>query len=282
MRGMRKLWLLLPLFVFIPLSCGKETKSDWDKAKLLWEQVIQLNQDFQGLVFADPKPTLRELYQKAISNIERLNQFRGQTQAMNLPSQWKSDFDQGLQANIQYYKSCQLIIDKRTTTGQAYDELRDAARDCLSFYQQCREKDWPEISRETFQIAAKMERLIVAAKPAEKISPRPEVIVVEKPSPQIGRPFVTARGVGICPESQVRYLTEEDLYGRSSWELDIMRNEIYARHGRRFVKKEYQMYFDSQPWYEVNPNYSDRLLSAIERRNAAFILDYQKRIGAKT
>jgi hypothetical protein len=87
------------------------------------------------------------------------------------------------------------------------------------------------------------------------------------------------QGSGLCPDSQIRYLTEQDLAGHSAWELDIMRNEIYARHGRPFAEKKYQDYFMSQPWYQVNPNYSDSLLSFIEKRNARFILEYQRRMG---
>ena len=51
-----------------------------------------------------------------------------------------------------------------------------------------------------------------------------------------------------------RQVTEADLSGKSAWNLDIMRNEIFARHGRRFRSRELQNYFNQQSWYR--PLYS--------------------------
>lgn len=275
MKIIAGLGLILSLGLVLWTGCAKKSEYDWTRAQVIWQEMVVLNQDFKARVYADPKPTLRELYQKAVANIEKLNQLRGQVKVASFPSDWKANFDQGLQANISYYRSCQLIIDKRARQGQSYDELRDAARDALGFYQQALQEGWPELSRETFQVAAKIEGLIIASQP----SPEPKT---ERQTSRITQPFVIARGVGIYPESQIGYLTESVLISRSAWELDIMRNEIYARHGRRFVKAKYQTYFNAQPWYEVNPNYSDSLLSSIERRNAQYILQYQRRRGLIT
>jgi serine/threonine-protein kinase len=76
-----------------------------------------------------------------------------------------------------------------------------------------------------------------------------------------------------------RRVTEADLAGKSQFELDLMRNEIYARYGRRFKRQELQAYFDRQPWY--TPQYSpdsfpETLLTPIQKRNALFIAKYQK------
>ena len=38
----------------------------------------------------------------------------------------------------------------------------------------------------------------------------------------------------IIPYSNTRYLTDADLDSLSEWDLKLARNEIYARHGRRF------------------------------------------------
>jgi serine/threonine protein kinase, bacterial len=63
-------------------------------------------------------------------------------------------------------------------------------------------------------------------------------------------------------------------------QLDIMRNTIYARHGRRFNTPGLQAYFNNQDWY--NPVYSpqefpNQLLSQLEQRNAQYINQYQDR-----
>ncbi|MEC4892795.1 MAG: YARHG domain-containing protein [Oscillatoria sp. PMC 1051.18] len=75
-----------------------------------------------------------------------------------------------------------------------------------------------------------------------------------------------------------RRVTDADLVGKTAFELDIMRNSIFARHGRRFQSQELQTYFNSQTWYD--PRYSPEefpvnLLSQLEQDNAAYILQYQ-------
>lgn len=79
-----------------------------------------------------------------------------------------------------------------------------------------------------------------------------------------------------------RPVTDTDLRGKNAFELDIMRNAIYARHGRRFINKDLQDYFNRQPWYhpQYNPEeFPDRLLSPLEQSNVLYILAYQKRYG---
>ncbi|NWF59292.1 MAG: YARHG domain-containing protein [Fischerella sp.] len=81
------------------------------------------------------------------------------------------------------------------------------------------------------------------------------------------------------PLVQARLLTSTDLKGRSAWELTVMRNEIYARHGRRFKEQKLQRYFDTQSWY--NPRYApeefpNSVLSPTELKNAIMIREYQR------
>lgn len=76
-----------------------------------------------------------------------------------------------------------------------------------------------------------------------------------------------------------RKVTQADLINKIPWELDIMRNEIYARHGRKFNTVDLQQYFNEQTWYY--PIYSpeqfdNNLLSLLEKDNATFILEYQE------
>lgn len=78
----------------------------------------------------------------------------------------------------------------------------------------------------------------------------------------------------IFPDSSERLLTEADLQGLSSWELKIARNEIYARHGRRFNSQELQNYFDSRDWYRgtIDPaSFTDEMLSDIELANVQLL-----------
>jgi len=95
------------------------------------------------------------------------------------------------------------------------------------------------------------------------------------------KPHSVAENCGIIPDSQYRYLTTSDLRGLSAWQLNIARNEIYARHGRPFDSGEYKNYFTKQWWYDENSDYQDWWVSEMEQANAALIKDYQNKTGLK-
>ena len=71
------------------------------------------------------------------------------------------------------------------------------------------------------------------------------------------------------------YVTGADLAGRSSSELRIMRNYIYARHGYKFKSPDLQQYFSNYSWY--TPMYSnvDGMLSQVEKSNVMTIKSYE-------
>ena len=84
----------------------------------------------------------------------------------------------------------------------------------------------------------------------------------------------------ILPESDSRYLTDSDIDGMSLREINYAKNEIYARHGRRFKSEELQTYFDSKSWYtgkyepeDFDENYSSSMLNTYEKKNAEFLRD---------
>lgn len=60
----------------------------------------------------------------------------------------------------------------------------------------------------------------------------------------------------IFPNSDTEYLTKSDLSGMSKSEVNLAKNELYARHGRKFKSKELQEYFESKDWYV--PKYSPK------------------------
>ncbi|MGH2398061.1 MAG: YARHG domain-containing protein, partial [bacterium] len=83
----------------------------------------------------------------------------------------------------------------------------------------------------------------------------------------------------LCPQCTTRALTEADLRDKPARTLTLMRNEIYAVHGRIFQRKDLQEYFQRQTWYRPNPTFQEGWLSGIERRNGEFILAYQIKHG---
>ena len=62
--------------------------------------------------------------------------------------------------------------------------------------------------------------------------------------------------------------------GLSKEDLRYARNEIYARHGRRFASADLQAYFDAKPWYKGTidaAKFDDKVLSKIELENIKLI-----------
>ncbi len=74
----------------------------------------------------------------------------------------------------------------------------------------------------------------------------------------------------VLPESNKRLYSIAELSTLSKEALRIARNEIYARHGRRFSSKDLQEYFDGMPWYKgtIEPaDFDNNVLSSIELEN---------------
>lgn len=92
----------------------------------------------------------------------------------------------------------------------------------------------------------------------------------------------------LLSESDSRRYTEAEIkeMGMSTWELCLARNEIYARHGRKFKNEKIQEYFDNKDWYEgiYSPEEFDAMtspLNDIERANAETIQSYERAIGSE-
>ena len=73
-------------------------------------------------------------------------------------------------------------------------------------------------------------------------------------------------------------ITEQMLHGLSLHELRLLRNEIYARHGRMFRAEWLQQYFFFQPWYAPEENFKDEELSGNDKLNVETIVKYENKI----
>ena len=73
-------------------------------------------------------------------------------------------------------------------------------------------------------------------------------------------------------------ITEQMLKGLSLHELRLLRNEIYARHGRMFRAEWLQQYFFFQPWYNPDENFKDDELSGNDKLNVETIVKYENNI----
>jgi hypothetical protein len=75
-----------------------------------------------------------------------------------------------------------------------------------------------------------------------------------------------------------RTISESMLHGLSLHELRLLRNEVYARHGRMFRADWLQQYFFTQPWYAPDENFKDEELSGNDKLNVETIVRYENKI----
>ena len=84
----------------------------------------------------------------------------------------------------------------------------------------------------------------------------------------------------ILPDSGTRKLTNSDLAGLDADELELARNEIYAREGRKFNTEYIQDYFDDKWWYvgTIAPeDFTEDMLNDVEKYNVNFIRNYEEK-----
>ena len=81
---------------------------------------------------------------------------------------------------------------------------------------------------------------------------------------------------GIYKNTSTDKLNPEDLYDYMQDELRLMRNEIYARHGYSFKKKDMRAHFDAQDWYMPLTTDVRDMLSDREWQNVQLIKEYEE------
>ena len=90
------------------------------------------------------------------------------------------------------------------------------------------------------------------------------------------------RNVAILPGDmeffENKTISEQMLRGLSLHELRLLRNEIYARHGRMFRAEWLQQYFFFQPWYNPDENFKDEELSGNDKANVETIVRFENKI----
>ncbi len=89
----------------------------------------------------------------------------------------------------------------------------------------------------------------------------------------------------LLPDSDKKKLQESDLKPFGEKQLVLARNEIYARHGRKFNTDYIQEYFNMTHWYKgtIEPeDFSESVLNSVEKYNVKFIADYEENYSSKT
>lgn len=84
------------------------------------------------------------------------------------------------------------------------------------------------------------------------------------------------KGAFLFPSDSV-LITEGELEKLDDKTVELIKNEIYARHGYIFTNRALKKYFESFNWYEPSEEYSPNLLNPTEKANLKTIKKFQSR-----
>ncbi len=76
-----------------------------------------------------------------------------------------------------------------------------------------------------------------------------------------------------------RFMIKDD--NKKRLNAKVLRNEIYARHGRIFSTPEMKKIFEGVPWYKPRPEFNESELNDIEKKNVDFIREFEGKKGWK-
>lgn len=119
-------------------------------------------------------------------------------------------------------------------------------------------------------------------RPADHYNPKTLTPIEQKNLQLIDTIRRQQRKVAIAPGDmelfENKLIAEAMLRGLSLHELRLLRNEIYARHGRVFKTLWLQQYFGGQPWYDPNDEFKDEELTGADKTNVETIVAYENKL----
>lgn len=119
-------------------------------------------------------------------------------------------------------------------------------------------------------------------KPSDQFKPKQLSALEQTNLVTIAEAQKRSRKIALAPGDMELFenkpISGQMLHGLSLNELRLLRNEIYARHGRQFQAPWLSQYFYSQPWYTVDDNFKDEELSGFDKQNVETIVAYENKI----
>ncbi len=119
-------------------------------------------------------------------------------------------------------------------------------------------------------------------KPADNYDPKKLTALEQKNLATIEAAQKKSRKLALAPGDmelfEGRLISAQMLHGLSLNELRLLRNEIYARHGRQFQAVWLSQYFFGQTWYQPNENFKDEDLTGPDKQNVETIVAYENKI----
>ena len=119
-------------------------------------------------------------------------------------------------------------------------------------------------------------------RPADHYNPKSLTPIEQKNLQLIDTIRRQQRKIAIAPGDmelfENKLIAEAMLHGLSLHELRLLRNEIYARHGRVFKTLWLQQYFGGQVWYDPNEEFKDEELTGSDKTNVETIVAYENKL----
>ena len=119
-------------------------------------------------------------------------------------------------------------------------------------------------------------------RPANQYDPKRLSVVERKNLQLIDTIQRQQRRVALSPGDmelfENKLISDPMLRGLSLHELRLLRNEIYARHGRIFKTVWIQQYFGGQPWYDPKEDFKDEDISGSDKTNIETIVKYENKL----
>ncbi|MCI6609335.1 MAG: YARHG domain-containing protein [Ezakiella sp.] len=75
-------------------------------------------------------------------------------------------------------------------------------------------------------------------------------------------------------DTDKRCLENSELLEKTPEEINLIKNEIYARHGYIFKNAKLKKYFEAKDWYNPDPNFSPAEFNEFERENILILSKY--------
>lgn len=81
------------------------------------------------------------------------------------------------------------------------------------------------------------------------------------------------------PSQLDHVISVDQLSNLSRRDLRILRNTVYARHGRQFKSQLLQEYFDNMSWYQADPAFTEKQLTKVDVTNIRLIKSVEDTLG---
>ncbi len=163
----------------------------------------------------------------------------------------------------QDYRGAEHFLDELDDEYKEYDTLRRDVRDL---------KDQVDKAVDE-QNAANAKAAEQAANEAAKSAADAQAAAA-----QANKQPVSVGNDGYLFPSDTEYLTVGYLNTLDKHTIDLIRNEIYARHGYIFQTAEFANYFNAQSWYVPSvpaASFNTGVFNAVENANLSLLIEYQ-------